>query len=242
MLKIAIAEDDPRYAEQLEQYLQRFAGEHRLQIETKRFPDGAALVSAYDHTFDLLLLDVDMPGLDGISTARQIRALDSEVLLMFITNLAQYAIKGYEVDALDYVLKPVSYGALSMKLKKALRIWRGRDDAAIFIRQDGERVRLPISRIYYIEVYNHDLCYHTADGDITPTGGQTMNQAERGLSQYRFVRCHNCYLINLRYVDGLTGSAVQVAGSTLPVSRNRRKGLLDALMRDTTGGGREWKP
>lgn len=238
MLKIAIAEDDLRYAEQLEEYLHRFAREHQLQMEIRRFPDGTALVSAYDHTFDLLLLDVDMPGLDGISTARQIRMLDSEVLLMFITNLAQYAIKGYGVDALDYVLKPVSYGALSMKLKKALRIWRGRDDAAIFVRQDGERVRLPISRIYYVEVYSHSLCYHTADGDITPTGGQTMNQVERELMQYRFVRCHNCYLINLRYVDGVTNSTVQVAGSTLPVSRNRRKNLLDALVRETTGGGR----
>lgn len=238
MLNVAIVEDDSHCAEQLEEYLRKFGIEQRLRLEIRRFSDGAALVNAYDHTFDLLLLDVNMPGMDGISAARQIRALDSDVLLMFITNLAQYAIKGYEVDALDYMLKPVSYGTLSMKLKKALRVWRGRDNRAVFVRQEGERVRLPISRIYYVEVSSHSLCYHTADGDITPTGGQTMRQVERELAQYRFVRCHNCYLINLRFVDGLSGSTVQVAGNVLPVSRSRRKDLLDALLRETTGGDR----
>lgn len=117
-MKIAIAEDDPRFAKQLEAYIEQFATENQFQVEILRFPDGASLVEAYDCTFDLLLLDVDMPGLDGISAARQIRERDTDVLLMFITNLAQYAIKGYEVDALDYVLKPVNYAALSMKLKR----------------------------------------------------------------------------------------------------------------------------
>lgn len=237
-MKIAIAEDDPRFAQQLESFLSRFAAEQQLQIETKRFPDGASLVEAYDYTFDLLLLDVDMPGLDGISTARQIRERDADVLLIFITNLAQYAIKGYEVDALDYVLKPVGYYALSMKLKKALRIWRGRDNRAVFLRRDGEHLRLPVSRIYYVEVYSHSLCYHTMDGEIMPSGSQTMNQAEREMAQYGFARCHNCYLVNLRYVDGLGNTSVQVAGNTIPVSRNRKKALLNALMNETTGGPR----
>lgn len=235
-MNIAIAEDDPRFAAQLQEYLDQFAKEHRLQFAVKHFSDGTALINAYDHTFDLLLLDVDMPGIDGISTARHIRERDPDVLLMFITNLAQFAIRGYEVDALDYVLKPVSYYALSMKMKKVLRIWRDRDDRAIFLKRDGERIRIPISWIYYVEVYSHDLCYHTAQGDIKPSSGQTMNQVERELAQYGFARCHNCYLINLHYVDEMSGTAVQVAGNTLPVSRNRRKGLLEALMNEATGG------
>lgn len=222
-MKIAIAEDDPRFVRQLEQFIGRFATEQQLQIETKCFPDGTSLVEAYDYTFDLLLLDVDMPGMDGISTARQIRERDTDVLLMFITNLAQYAIRGYEVDALDYVLKPVGYYALSMKLKKVLRIRRGRDSHAIFLRRAGELLRLPVSRIYYIEVYSHNLCYHTMDGQIVPSGGQTMNQVEREMKQYGFVRCHNCYLVNLRYVDGLGSAMLRVAGDTLPMSRSRKK-------------------
>ena len=235
-MKIAIAEDDPRFAKQLEAYIEQFATENQFQVEILRFPDGASLVEAYDCTFDLLLLDVDMPGLDGISAARQSRERDTDVLLMFITNLAQYAIKGYEVDALDYVLKPVNYAALSMKLKKVLRVWRGRDSRAIFLRRGGERLRVPVSRIYYVEVYGHSLCYHAMDGEIVPSGGQTMNQAEQEMGQYGFVRCHNCYLINLRYVDGLGSATVQVAGNVIPVSRNRKKALLDALMNETLGG------
>lgn len=95
-MKIAIVEDDSRFADQLEILIHQFAEEQQLQVEIKQFPDGAALVEAYDYTFDLLLLDVDMPGLDGISAARQIRERDADVLLIFITNLAQYAIESYE--------------------------------------------------------------------------------------------------------------------------------------------------
>lgn len=119
MVRIAIAEDDPAYRATLEEYLDRYRRENGLEAEVTTFSDGLALTEGYRPVYDLLLLDIEMPNLDGMSAAEKIRSSDPEVVIIFITNMAQYAIKGYQVDALDYVLKPVSYAAFAFKLKKA---------------------------------------------------------------------------------------------------------------------------
>ena len=235
-MRIAIAEDDAGCSHQLQENLLRFGRENQLEIRLTVFSDGAELVGHYSPDWDLLLLDVDMPNLDGISAARCIRERDPEVLIMFITNLAQYAICGYEVDALDYVLKPVSYYALAMKLKKAMRQYRRADSKFLMLSQNGDAVRVSLSRLYYIEVFNHRLCYHTADGDLVVTGARSLTGVEQELAPEGFARCHNCYLVNLRYVESIQGGIVRVAGTELAVSRNRRKAFLEALLVYTKGG------
>lgn len=237
MLRIAIAEDEPAFARKLEEHLRRFAQEEQIEIHVDTFPNGATLVERYTAEWDLLLLDVDMPAMNGIDTARSIRRRDADVLIMFITNLAQYAIQGYEVDALDYVLKPVSYYSLAMKLKKAARILRGRTSSSIILSQDGDMVRLPLSRLYFVEVYGHQLRYHTADGELLQTGARSLGKVEKELEQYGFTRCHNGYLVNLRFVEAVTANDVLVAGERLPISRHRRKEFLQALLNETKGGG-----
>ena len=237
MLRIAIAEDESAFARQLEENLQRFAQENQIELQIDTFTDGTSLVEHYSVEWDLLLLDVDMPGMDGLSTARCVRERDADVLIMFITNLAQYAINGYEVDALDYVLKPVGYYALAMKLKKALRLLRSRSGRSIILSRDGNVVRLPLARLYYVEVYGHQLRYHTAEGELFQTGARSLGLMEKDLAGDGFARCHNGYLVNLRYVEAVTADGVRVAGDLLPLSRHRRKEFLQALLNETKGGG-----
>ena len=230
MLRVAIVEDEQEAAQQLRQHLTRFGTENGLPIETTWFPDGAQLVGEYHHVWDLLLLDIDMPVMNGLETARSIRAADPDVGIIFITNLAQYAINGYEVNALDYLLKPVNYYALAMKLRRALRLLRVGGDAALMLKRDGDMLRVPLARLYYIESFDHSLHYHTADGEFETTGAATMASLEKELVPKGFVRCHNCYLANLRMVDGLRGNMLVVAGQELPVSRNRRRAVVEALL------------
>lgn len=110
MLKIAVVEDQTEVRESLCQFIRQYAGEQGLQAEVEPFADGAVIAEGYQPGYDIIFLDVEMPRLGGFGAAERIRAVDPDVVLVFVTNMAQYAIKGYEVDALDYVLKPVSYG------------------------------------------------------------------------------------------------------------------------------------
>lgn len=233
-MRVAIAEDETIYSAQLRSYLERFSQDSGQSIEVECFISGAQLVESYRGSWDLLLLDVNLPEMNGLDAARAIRRFDPDVLILFITNLAQYAIKGYEVGALDYILKPVSYYALSMKLEATLRILRRNEDRYLMLPREGGVIRLSLPRLYYVEAFSHQLHYHTTEGELVSTTSQTLSALERDLEG--FFRCHKGYLVNLRYVDAVWGDTLIAAGKELPVSRSRRKALLQALLNDAKGG------
>lgn len=221
MFRFAIVEDDDACAEQLQKYLAQYAEENALEIRTDRFYDGLNFAEDYKARWDLIFMDIEMPLLDGMSAARRIREKDDSVLLIFITNMAQYAIQGYEVRALDYILKPVNYYAFAMKLRKVIRILDQRiTKAAIVMDAEGNSRRIALSEVRYIEVLDHQLIYHRSDDTFHTFGSLKKTEQEYGKD---FARCNNCYLVNLRYVDGFSGNDVIVAGKPLPVSRARKK-------------------
>ena len=161
MIRIALVEDEAEVRAQLQGYVQRHTRQYGTEFAVTEFADGMELLDDYRPVYDILFLDVEMKHLDGMETARRVRELDKDVIIVFITNMAQYAIGGYAVGALDYVLKPVPYFAFSQQLRKAeeqLRrrarhfiwlcrwragcggwirpssiIWKARDTASIFI-------------------------------------------------------------------------------------------------------------
>lgn len=227
MLHIAIAEDDPSYVRQLQEYLERYSRESGEPIETTVFTDGDELVEGYRAQFDLILLDVEMPFLDGMTAAEEIRRRDTEVVIIFITNMPQYAIKGYAVDALDYVLKPVSYFAFTQRLERAIARMKRREQKFIMIPVKGGSQKVDVSRLYYVESQGHTLLYHTASGVYASTG--TMKEVEARLGVLHFCRGNNGYLINLEHVDGVQDGFALVHGERLQLSRPRRAAFLEAL-------------
>lgn len=227
MLRIAVVEDDKTYAAQLKEYLARYGTETNHKINVTLFPDGEDIVTDYSADFDIILMDVEMTFMDGMTAAEKIREKDSEVVIIFITNMPQYAIQGYRVDALDYVLKPISYFAFSQRIDRALTRVKKKETNYIAVAQKGGKKKLDVDKICYVEVRDHDLIYHSTDGNVVTKG--SMKEAEDALDATKFFRCNRCYLVNLEYVEDFHGSDVTVASDVIQVSRARKKAFLDAL-------------
>ena len=227
MIRIAIVEDEPEYARQLEQFLQRYAAENNQPIQTVCFSDGDEIALNYKPDYDIILLDVQMKFMDGMTAAEIIRQSDPEVVIIFITNMAQYAIRGYAVDALDYVLKPVSYFAFTQRLERAVARMKRRERKYLVIPVKGGSQKVDVSLLYYVESQGHTLLYHTAAGVYSSTG--TMKEVEARLEGLHFFRGNNGYLINLEHVDGVQDGSALVHGEQLQLSRPRRAAFMEAL-------------
>lgn len=227
MLRIAVVEDDKTYAAQLKEYLVRYGTEKNQKISVALFPDGEDIVTDYSAEFDIILMDVEMTFMDGMTTAERIREKDNEVVIIFITNMPQYAIQGYKVDALDYVLKPISYFAFSQRIDRALTRVKKKEATYITVAQKGGKKKLNVDKICYVEVRDHDLIYHSTKGNIVTKS--SMKEAEDTLGGTKFFRCNRCYLVNLEYVEDFRGNDVTVASDVIQVSRARKKAFMDAL-------------
>lgn len=121
MYHVAIVEDEASFATQLQEYLKQYEEENDVRFKISVFGDGAEILEDYQPLYDIILLDIEMPKVNGMKAAEQIRAQDADVTLMFITNMANYAIRGYEVGALDFVMKPINYYTFSMKMTRVLK-------------------------------------------------------------------------------------------------------------------------
>lgn len=227
MIQIAIVEDEVNYQEQLIEFLHQYEKERNENIAIKTYSDGDEIVENYQAQFDIILMDVQMGLMDGMSAAEEIRKVDSEVVIIFITNMPQYAIKGYAVDALDYVLKPISYFQFSQRLNRAIDRMRKRETNYITIKVKNGIKRIKVSDIFYVENQEHYLHFTTEEGEFMASGA--MKDLEKQLSSYHFFRGHRGYLINLEHVEGMKGNDVIVKGKELPVSRTKRKAFMEAL-------------
>ena len=229
MIKIAIVEDEHAYAMQLQEYLKQYENETGEVFEISLFSDGDEIVNKYKPIYDIILMDVEMKFMDGMSAAEEIRKVDTEVVIMFITNMPQYAIRGYAVDALDYVLKPVSYFAFSQRLNRAISRMKKRETPSLSIGIKGGTVRLDVANIMYVESQGHTLIFHTVGANYETAG--TMKDMEKELAAFNFYRGNKGYLINLAHVDSIKDGCAIVRGEHLLLSRARKKDFMETLTR-----------
>lgn len=227
MAKIAVVEDNDAVRAELCGFIGQYAQESGSQLDVTPFSDGAQVVEPYRPGFDIIFLDIEMPTLGGMPTAERIRLLDPDVVLIFVTNMAQYAVRGYEVDALDFVLKPVNYYQFSTKLARALQRIQRRHGGQITLQTPGGAQQLDTDDILYLETRDRLLHYHTADKVWSVRG--SLLKSEKELAPYHFARCNQCYLVNLRHVKGVQDDLVQVGEERLEISRRQRAAFLAAV-------------
>lgn len=227
MIKIAIVEDDEKHAEILKSYIDRFGAENGEQFVIERFNDGMQFISEYSATFDIVFMDIEMPIFDGISTARKLREVDNDVCLIFVTNLAKYALVGYEVDAMDYMIKPIKYFDFAMKLEKAVRLRRNKPTGCLMLKIDESIKKIDFNEILFVEVFGHTAIIH-ADKE-THTIRMTLGALTEKLPKPFFFQCSRSVIINLKYLSEVKDSCAVVNDINIKISRSKMTELLEAL-------------
>jgi DNA-binding LytR/AlgR family response regulator len=227
MIRIAIVDDDSTSIELLKSYMMQYQRERGEEMSVTAFSDGDELVENYKAEFDMILLDIEMRFMDGMTAAKKIRESDPEVVIIFITNMTQYAINGYQVNATDYVLKPVSYFSFSQSLDRALVRMGKRVKHYIAISVKGGTVKLGVAEICYVESQGHRLIFHTKTDEYVTFS--TMKEIEEKLKDYHFFRCNKGILLNLAFVDGVQDGCVIVNNEMLVISRGRKKDFMEEL-------------
>ena len=228
MVHIAIVEDEISQVALFVTYLERYRKERSLDMAWHTYPDGDLFIEAFSPgKYDIVLLDIQMKRMDGLKTAREIRARDDAVAIIFITNLVQCAIQGYAVRALDFIVKPVEYGLFAQKLQNAIgRLQRIMQGTVSFRVADGIANLNPAS-ILYFEIVSRKVYIHTETQ--TYRCNDTLQNIEQRLGDRRFFRCHAGYLVNVARVSSIKKDHALIGDVKVPISRHRRKDFLDAV-------------
>lgn len=226
-MKIAIVEDEESYSSLLERYLSRLSQETRKPLEAVVYKDAESFLSAYDYSFGIVLMDIELGRMNGMEAAQKLRSFDSSVVLIFITNLARFANQGYQVNAMDFIIKPVEYYDFSLKMKKAIALAQANHSVDITIPTNTGLIRVPSSKLIYMEVRGHTTIYHLTDDTISVRG--TMKEAEKVLLPHGFLKCNACYLVNPKFITKVKGYDLEIGGEVLKISQARHHEFMLAL-------------
>lgn len=233
MISVAIVEDNFTEAENLYSLLKRYGEETGTEIDVARFDNGFDFLDGYKAVYDVVFLDIEMPQMDGMTVARKLRGFDNDVFIIFVTNMAKYAIQGYEVNALDYFLKPARYHDIEMRME-TVRRQKTLSDFSIVIPFRGGMKKLSVNEIVYVESRAHDITFHTETEDFV-NRGSTLKQYEKDLTDHGFFRCNTCYIVNMRYCTAVNDYMVRCGNEELQISRARKKEFMRAILKSIGG-------
>lgn len=228
VFRVLVVEDDHSEAEELQAFLARYAKARGLEVQVSWLRTAIDLI-AHEQSYDLILLDIGLPGVSGMEAACLLRASDEITPIVFVTSLAKYAVRGYEVNALGFIVKPVTYSALSLYLDRAVASWRRNAGRYVTISTtSGTRV-VPLRRIVYVEVVNHDLIWHLENERPVKARG-SLKGAMQQLEGAPVLRISKSHLINMDKVRSIQhGSLTMSSGDKLPLSRAHRRQTVGRL-------------
>lgn len=234
MLKIAIIDDQINDADYVKKIVDIWKNGRGYSASIHFFSSAEAFLFRYseDKLWDILLLDIEMISMDGVSLAKKIRQDNESVQIVFITGFAEYISEGYEVSALHYLMKPVKKEKLFAVMDRAV-LAMDKAERAILLPINGEMLRLSVSLVQYVEAFAHTVSIATSTETIQVK--MPISEIEKMLGEY-FVRCHRSYLVGLKYISRISKTEVILDnGKILPLSRNAAPIVHKAFVSYYTG-------
>lgn len=220
MLLVSIIDPSKEDVTHLSALIERYFRRSGTAYVQRVYQSGMEFVRSAENS-DIVFLETDLEKLDGLETARIIRKLGNEAQLIFIARGAEMAIHGYSVDALDYLLKPVEPADVERALDKAVRRLSSRSCAYLALKLPNGTASISTNDITYVEVFDHNLVYHTTGGDYTVRG--RLGDVYEQLDHDYFLACNRSFIVNLRYVTEICTDHVILNGTKISVSKSHRK-------------------
>ncbi len=225
-MRFAIIEDDPNQIGRMELFLKQFSSEKHLSYSLDSYNDSECFLAA-NEDYDLCFFDIELPGLDGISCAKKYRGQHDNTIIIFITNMQQLALKGYEVQALAFLIKPLLYSDFVFNLNRALQnVGKTKHSLVSFI-DNNETYVIDSDSVMYVEVNGHTVTFFTEHETITKHG--RLYEIEEKLEQHGFIRCNRYCLINYRFVISADRDNVVMTTTSIPISRSQKKTFMSRL-------------
>ncbi len=230
MMQFAICDDEPFMTQEIAGHLSRYMEEkHITSYSASSFSSGRSLLES-DCNFDLIFLDIQMEQPDGMETAKMLRRRENHSLLVFVTVLKECVFDAFEVEAYDYLIKPLDGNHFRRTMDRAIKALERRTAKSIMVRRGTSCEVIPLAQIAYCEVQGRKIYIHQSDGKIIDYY-EKLDDFERRVDG-RFFRCHRSYLVNLECVRGSQAGQVTLSqGEQIPVSRLREPKLKQALLR-----------
>lgn len=225
MYRIAVCEDEKHILENLSSRVEEYIKKKQLAANVQLYMSGEELLKEAG-SFDIVLLDLKLPGISGLDAAKQ---LIPKSCIIFITSYKEYALDAFDMDAVHYLLKPVTDERLYLALDRAVNRLEQTDDQVLALVKAGETRILPMRDILYCEVFNHLVCIHTIQDTYDYPG--TLDMLEKELDE-RFFRCHRSYLVNMSHIAGREkGTAVISNGDRILISRRKQAEFMSELLK-----------
>lgn len=226
-INVAVVEDSTTDLNNCLSLLKQYSIEKNVTFDIQTFESGNAFLTHFKSQYDFIILDINLETMNGIDVARSIRNKDENVVIMFATNLAKYATKGYEVDAIDFVLKPLTYASFYLRLEKVMKRIKKKENYFIVVPFEGGFNKINTQDILYIEVISHDIIFHMNSGNNIKTSG-TLKKYEEQLKNRWFMRCNSCYLVNAHYIKRIEKLDIYLSNNEMiAISHPKKKVFME---------------
>ena len=223
MLLLAIVDDDQNDSAALSALVAEYFRQNGKSYMFRVFHTPLDFIRSMEN-YDIVFMDIRMDKLDGLEVARIMRKINANCALIFVTHMAQLAIKGYEVDALDFIVKPADQFSINYVLDKAISRLENTSSTLIAIKTSDGIISLSSNDIIYVEVFDHNLVYHTTKGVYDVRG--RLSDVIKKLDSKRFIMCNRSFVVNLRYVSSACNDYLIIDGTKISISKSHRKEIM----------------